>query len=127
MAAQTALVLNTKSYAPRGKNSGNVAAWALVGDATFGGATSIVSEKVGEPDKGGNTRISFRLTVPKAATVDSACACTGSVLGTGYVDISVTIPSNYTAAERDDLRLRTQGLVASAVFTSAVRDMEGAW
>jgi len=46
MAAQTALVLNTKSYAPRGKNSGNVAAWALVGDTTFGGATSIVSLRV---------------------------------------------------------------------------------
>jgi len=127
MAAQTALVLNTKSYAPRGKNSGNVAAWALVGDTTFGGATSIVSLRVSEPDKNGNTRVSARLTVPKAATADSACACVGQNIGVNYFDATVTVSSSDTAAERTDLRTRIKDFFASAVFTAAIDNLEGAW
>jgi hypothetical protein len=127
MAAQTALVLNTKSYAPRGKDSGNIASWALVGDATFGGATSIASSKVGNPTLAGVTVVTFKLKVPKAATASSTCACEGEVTSQGLLDIVVKVPSNFTASERDDFTKRIQSLVASAVFTAATTNLEGAW
>ena len=127
MAAQTALVLNTKSYAPRGKDSGNIATWALVGDTTFGGATSLVSEKVGNPTQSGVTVVSFKLKVPKAATASSTCACEGSVISQGLADIVIKVPSNFTASERDDFTKRIQSLVASAAFSAATTNLEGAW
>lgn len=128
MSAQVALVLNTKSYAPRGKNSGDVATWALVSDATFGGAASQVTEKVGsKPTSQGNTVVSFKLIIPKAATASSTCACEGQEISKWEMDINIRVPSNFTAAERDDARLRAQALVANAIFTSAVRDLEAAW
>lgn len=127
MAAQSAVVLNTKSYAPRGKDSGNIATWALVGDTTFGGATSILSERVTGPDKDSRYKVSFKLVVPKAASEASACACPGQELDRAFVDVVVTVPAGFSAAERDDLRLRSQGLVAHAIFTAAVANLEGAW
>lgn len=127
MAAQTALVLNTKSYAPRGKNSGNIASWALVGDATFGGATSVVSEKVGDPTSSGSTVVSFKLKLPKAATASSTCACEGEVIAEGIADLTIRVPSQFTSAERDDFTKRIQSLVASAVFSAATTNLEGSW
>lgn len=127
MAAQSNLTLNTKVYAPRGKNSGDIATWALVGDATFGGATSLVTERVKGPSKDGIYRASFQMSVPKAATADSACGCVGSEIAKAIMTVEVVIPSQFTAAERDDLRLRTQGLIANAIYTAAVANLEGAW
>lgn len=127
MAAQTALVLNTKSYAPRGKSQGDIATWALVGDTTFGGATSLVTEKVAGPNSNGVYKVSFKLDVPKIATESSACACVGSQIGRGLFDGVATIPVGFTAAERDDFRLRVQALFAHAIFTAAMKDLEGAW
>lgn len=127
MAAQTALVLNTKSYAPRGKNQGDIGSWSLVGDTTFGGAKSDASLSIRESTKDAKTRVQFKLTLPKAATADSACACVGSELARGYADIVIHVPVQFTAAERDDFCKRLQGLVASAVFSSAVKDLEPVW
>lgn len=126
MPAQAALTLNTKVYAPRGK-TGNIAGWALVGDATFGGATSNLTESVGTPSKEGVTRVQWKLVIPKAAAADSACACTGSILGTGIADIQIVIPSGFTTAERQDFVDRIQALVALAVFDSSVANLEGSW
>lgn len=126
MAAQTALVLNTKSYAPRGKEN-SIAKWALVGDTTFGGATSVVTLSVGEPSKEGVSRVRVRVSIPKAAAADSACACTGEVLSTGLLDATVLVPANYTGAERTDLRTRIKDFFGSAVFTAAIDSLESAW
>ncbi len=127
MAVQGNLTLNTKVYTPRGKQ-GDVASWALVGDATFGGATSTVTESVRLPTKTvSENRIQFRLEAPKAAAADSACACTGEVLGTGLCVIDVKVPPNFTPAERGDFCLRIQALVATAVFSSAVSNLEPSW
>lgn len=127
MAAQGNLTLNTKVYNPRGK-TGDIAKWALVGDTTFGGGTSTVTESVRDPSgKDATSRIRFHLDFPKLASDDSACACTGSVLGTGSCDVYVTIPSVFTAAERADVRARIQSLVADAVFTAAIDNLEGSW
>ena len=127
MPVQGNLTLNTKVYAPRGKTSGDIANWALVGDATFGGATSIVTERVVGPSKDGVYRVTFKVSVPKAASVDSSCACTGEEIGKGIATVEVVIPSVFTAAERDDFTKRIQGLVANAVFTAASTNLEASW
>jgi hypothetical protein len=126
MPVQAALTLNTKVYVPRGKTS-DVASWALVGDATFGGATSIVQESVRGPSKDGIYRVRFTLDVPKAATADSACGCIGSILSEGYADIQIRVPATFTTAERQDLVDRIQSLVATSVFDVSVGGLEGSW
>lgn len=126
MAAQGNLTLNTKVYAPRGK-TGNVAAWALVGDATFGGATSNVTESVSAPTKAGINRVQINLVVPKAAAADSACACIGQEIGKGAAYIQVDVPNVFTTAERQDFCDRIQALVANAIFDAAIANLEGAW
>lgn len=127
MAAQGNLTLNTKLYAPRGK-TGDISKWSLVGDASFGGAISSVTESVRDPSgKDTSYRVRFHLDVPKAATADSACGCAGSIQSKASADIYVVIPGDFTAAERTDLQLRIANLVASSVFTSAVKDLEGSW
>ena len=126
MAVQGVLTLNTKAYNPRGK-TGDVSLWALIGDATFGGATSLVDESVRGPTKDGLYRVRFSVKVPKAAAVDSSCACVGQELGRGLANIEIVIPSVFTAAERDDFTKRIQGLVANAVFSAATTNLEGSW
>ena len=126
MPSQSTLTLNTKAYAPRGK-SGDIAAWALAGDTTFGGATSTVTESVRGPSKDGVTRIRFKLDVPKAASENSSCACIGQNIGTGIATVELVIPSGFTATERADFTDRIQGLVANAVFTAAGDHLEGSW
>lgn len=127
MPVQANLTLNTKVYAPRGKTSGDIANWALVGDATFGGASSIVTERVVGPSKEGVNRVTFKLTIPKAAAADTSCACVGEVIATGLCNIEVVVPAAFTAAERADFRQRIQGLVANAIFTASVDNLEGSW
>ena len=124
MAAQSAITLNTKVYNPRGKQ-GNIATWALVGDTTFGGATSTLSESV-VVSKDFNTRVQLKLTVPKAAVSDTACGCAGAILSRGYGDVVVFIPANFTVAEKQDLCDRLQAAVANAIFDAACQG-EGAW
>lgn len=126
MAAQGNVTLNTKVYVPRGK-TGNVAAWALVGDVTFGGATSNITESVAAPTKAGVNRVQFNLVVPKAAAADTACACIGQETSRGGAYMQIDVPSNFTAAERADFALRIQGLVANAIFGTAVTNLEPAW
>lgn len=126
MAAQTALVLNTKSYAPRGK-SGEIARWALVGDTTFGGAMSNLTQRLVGPNSNGDYILTVKLAVPKAATESSACACIGAEVAKEEFNLTVKLPSTYTVSERDDAVKRFQGYIASAVFTAAAKDLEPAW
>lgn len=127
MAAQSAVTLNTKVYNPRG-TQGGISTWQNVGDASFGGATTTLTESVRGPGTDGNTRIRFLLTVPKLATADTSCGCIGQQIGKpGKWDLTVDVPSTFTAAERDDFRLRGQALMAHALVTVAVRDLEPSW
>jgi hypothetical protein len=126
MAAQGNVTLNTKVYTPRGKR-GDVAKWTLAGDSTFGGAQSDITESVRGPTKLGVSRVLFKLDVPKAATTDSACGCAGTEIARAIAALDITVPSNFTAAERLDFSLRIQGLVANAIFGDAVSYLEGAW
>lgn len=126
MAAQGSVTLNTKVYVPRGNLSG-ISTWALVGDVTFGGATSTLTQSVRGPTKEGINRVQAKIVVPKAATTDSACSCAGSTVATAIFNAEVVIPQNFTAAERLDLKLRLQNWIASAVFGTAVENLEPAW
>lgn len=127
MAAQANIALNTKVYTPRGKINGDVAQWGLIGDATFGGASSFVTESVRGPTQDGNYRVHWKLDVPKAAASDSTCACTGELLSRGICDINVQVPANFTTAERQDLVDRAQAMVALAIFDSSVALLEPSW
>ena len=126
MPAQSNITLNTKVYTPRGTSNG-ISTWALAGDATFGGATSTVTESVRGPLSDGSTRTRWVLEAPKAASADSACACTGEILGRAKADIVISVPSSLTAAERQDFVDRLQALVALSVFDVSVATPEGSW
>lgn len=126
MPSQASITLNTKVYTPRGTQNG-ISTWALAGDATFGGAQSSVTESVRGPLSNGNYRTRWVVDVPKNATADSACACTGQLLGKGKADIVIDIPSSFTAAERQDFVDRLQALVALSVFDVSVATPEGSW
>lgn len=126
MPAQASITLNTKVYTPRGTQNG-ISTWALAGDATFGGALSTVTESVRGPNSDGDTITRWVVTIPKAATADTACGCVGSILGTAKADLKLTIPSNLTTAERQDFVDRVQALVALSVFDVSVSTPEGSW
>lgn len=127
MATQSAITLNTIVHNPRG-TQGGISTWANTGSTTFGGGTATLTESVRGPDASGNTRVRFLYTVPKLATTDSSCGCIGTPLGKpARFEIIADIPSQLTAAERDDLRLRFQGLAAHAIVTVGMKDLEPSW
>jgi len=126
MPAQGSLTLNTKVYTPRGTQNG-ISTWALVGDATFGGAPSSVTESVRGPLSDGTYRTRWVVTIPKAASADTACGCVGQITGTAKADITISSPTLLTAAERQDFVDRIQSLVALSVFDVSVATPEGSW
>jgi hypothetical protein len=126
MPAQGSITLNTKVYTPRGTQNG-VSTWALAGDATFGGAQSSATESVRGPLSNGSYRTRWVISIPKAASADTACGCVGAITSTGKADMVIDIPTNYTAAERQDFVDRIQALVALSVFDVSVSTPEGSW
>lgn len=126
MPAQSNITLNTKVYTPRG-TSGGISTWMLVGDATFGGAPSSVTESVRGPLGDGTYRTRWVVSIPKAASADTACGCTGQITGTAKADINISFPANLTTVERQDFVDRLQALVALSVFDVSVSTPEGSW
>ena len=126
MPAQSSITLNTKVYTPRGTQNG-VSTWALAGDTSFGGAQSTVTESVRGPLSDGTYRTRWVVTIPKAASADTACGCTGSIVGSFKADLTITTPVPLTAAERQDAVDRVQALVALSVFDVSVSTPEGSW
>lgn len=127
MAAQGNITLNTKVYVPNGRQPDNSMAWRLIGDSSFGGATSTLTDRVSGPSKDGIYRVRLKLDVPKAAATDSPCSCTGQAIGQGIFNCEVVIPSTFTAAERQDFVDRIQGAIANALFEANVASLEPAW
>lgn len=128
MPVQAAITLTTgKVYNPRGKDSNGVASWKFPEDVNYGNGPSLLTESVSGPTKEGITRVRFKLDVIMLAGADSACACIGSELGRAIANIEVVLPSSFTAAQRADVRARIQALVGSAVFSTAVDNLEGSW
>lgn len=127
MPVQASMTLNAKAYLPRGRDPDGSSLWALVGDTTFGGATSQVKESVRGPSKDGIWRVRWTLDVPKAATDDSSCACIGQEIGRGFADIQIRVPATFTTAERQDFVDRLQAMVATSVFDVSTSALEGSW
>lgn len=126
MPAQAAITLNGKVYTPRGTANG-VSKWMLVGDATFGGAPSTLTESVKGPDKNGVYRTRWVLLVPKWAAADSACACTGSELGYTRYDEVCESTTAITSAERTDVLARLTSLWAATPHNVSISGPEGSW
>ena len=126
MPVQANITLDSRVYAPRGNING-VATWVLSTDPDFGNGMSTLSETVRGPSKEGILRIRFRLEVPKLATSGSTCQCEGEQLGFASAVVEVLVPRSFTPAERVNLRERLQGLVASAVVSAAIDNLEGSW
>ena len=127
MAVQGNLTLNTKVYTPRGRQpNGPIMQWGLI-DTGFGSGFTTVEESVVGPDAKGAYRAKWKLVVPKLATADSACACTGGELGRTTVNIEVVSNSAFTTADLTDIGLRVKDLVATAPFQVSVNTHEPSW
>lgn len=122
MAAQAAITLNTKVYAPSGSNDGT-ATWTDR-SAGVGGGFSIATEKFDQTTKGSVQRMLFTLNLPVVSATDTNCACAGDVLRTSSVQISVWVPLASTLAERTDFYLRIKDFVASAPFLNGVENLD---
>jgi hypothetical protein len=75
----------------------------------------------------GTYRTRWVVSVPKAASADTACGCIGSITGTGKADFVISFPTGFTTAERQDFVDRIQALVALSVFDVSVSTPEGSW
>lgn len=125
MSQQANVTLNTVVYAPNGVNNG-VAVWANRSSG-YGTGFSFLTEKLSQNGKSGVVRMEFKLTVPIVETVGTAHDAVGTLLRTSTVFITCLVPENSTAAERTDLKLRIQNLVASTPFTDAVGNLDPAY
>lgn len=126
MPVQTALTLNTLVYGARGTQQ-NVTTWALPSDTAMGGSTSTASQSLRGPLDNGESRARVVLRSPVNATADSPCACAGTPLGVLDFDATFKIPSNATAAQRQDFRKRVQSYFTSANFIALLDSLEGTW
>lgn len=126
MPTQVALTLNTVAYAPRGTQNG-VSTWAKTADTGFNGATSTVTQSLRGPLDDGRYRAKVLVVSPVLAAADSPCACIGSELGRGKADITIDVPSSYTAAMRQDFRKRIKDYFNSAEFTALLDSLESVW
>jgi len=125
MTQQANVTLNTVVYAPNGTSNG-VATWAYRGGG-YGNSFTFLTEKMTQANNSSVVRTEFKLTLPIVETVGTSTAAIGDLLRTSQVFITLLQPANSTAAERTDLKLRIQNLVASTPFTDAVGNLDPAY
>jgi hypothetical protein len=125
MSQQANVTLNTVVYAPNGTSNG-IATWANR-SSSFGAGFSFLTEKLAQNNSTGVVRMEFKLTVPIVETVGTAHDAVGTLLRTSTVILTCLVPANSTSAERTDLKLRIQNLVASTPFTDAVGNLDPAY
>lgn len=125
MSQQANVTLNGVVYAPNGTSNG-IATWANRSGG-YGNAFTFLTEKLTQNAKTGVVRSEFKLNVPIVETVGTAHDAVGDLLRTSTVIITVLQAANSTAAERTDLKLRIQNLVAALPFTDAVGNLDPAY
>lgn len=124
MGQQAAVTLNTVVYNPSGLKAG-VASWvSRVGGVLAG--FSKLTQVYKDPTTGSQTKIDFQIDIPVLATADSVCACEGTLLRTNSAHISFWVAGTSTLAERTDLYLRVKDLLATALVTNAVENLDPA-
>lgn len=124
MSQQASVTLNTVVYSPAGV-TGGVAMWmSRVGGILAG--FSKLTQRYKEPTTGTQTKIDFQISVPVLADADSTCTCAGDLLRTNSATVSFWVAGTSTLAERTDLYLRVKDLVASAIVSGAVENLDPA-
>lgn len=132
MGQQASVTLNSVVYAPGGSDKGTVT-WVNRDGGVLNSFSTLrqnYQDGNGAATSGSAsaaTKVVFRLAVPVVATQDSTCACTGKLLKSSTVQISVWMDPALTAAERADIAARAKDLAASAVFTAAVASLDPAY
>lgn len=116
------ITLNAKVYNFAGFNSNSQSVYKYTGGG-LPSSFSYLTDKVNTGTGKADSTVRWNLSVPHVATEASACACEGSVLGTDYVRIEVSVSPITTAAERTDLWTRVRDLVASTEFKASVESL----
>lgn len=123
MAAQANVVLNTdKTYIPIGITD-NVARWRE-SSAAYPQGYSILSLSLRPPSPGSkNYRATSKLLVPIVQTADSGFAPAGTFLRQSAFEVTATLDSSLSAAERADAWTRFKEWVANAQFEDAFKNL----
>lgn len=122
MSAQAPITLNAVVYSPAGAPKG-IPFWQYRGGGSLASFSDVTISFATAQGKKALTMITAKVTIPVVADVDSACACTGSLLRTNSGQASVWLDAGATAAERLDAYNRLKDLVASDAFKNAVVDL----
>lgn len=126
MSQQASITLNSVVYVPAGVNNG-IATWMNRTAGVIGGFSPL-TEKFSTPTAASTqTKVEFRLSIPVVATADDSCACIGDVLRTSSASISFWLNQNSTLAERTDLYNRMVALMADAVVSNGVKNLDPAY
>lgn len=124
MGQQAAVTLNSVVYSPAGLLAG-VAKWINRAGGIVAGFTKL-TQTYKDPTSGTQTKIDFQVDVPILVTDDSTCGCTGDLLRTNTFKMSFWVASTSTLAERTDLYLRAKDLMATALVSGAVENLDPA-
>jgi hypothetical protein len=122
MAAQANVTLNTKVYVPIGI-ADNVAKWRE-SSAAYPQGYSILSLSLRPPSPGSkNYRAVSKLLVPVVQAEDSGFAPAGTFLRQSAFEVTATLDSTLSAAERLDSWTRFKEWVANAQFEDAFSNL----
>lgn len=116
-----AITLNAKVYSFSGFLANAISTYFERSAGVPSGFSALTSKV--ENSSTGNTKVRWKLKMPVVATVDSECACVGSLLREYILDIVVSVPAGSLAAERTDLQARIEDLVTSPEFSGSVTNL----
>lgn len=116
------LTLNTKIYSFTGFIQGAIARYLNAGSGTASGFKTVTA-KVEDPNREGMIKVRWKLKLPTVVS-EAECACPGGVVRENFADIVVTISSSAPAAERTDLALSLQDLVATPEFQASITSLQ---
>lgn len=116
--------LNTKVYTPIGVKPDGITQWQNR-DSDSPQGYSLLTLQVRSPSPGSkNYRATSKLLVPVVQEEDSACGCAGAFLRQIACEVTFTIDSTSTAAEREDAYERFKAWVNDATnFEAAFQDL----
>lgn len=116
------ITLNAKVYNFAGFNTNGQSVYKYTG-GSFPSSFSYLTDKVNTGTGKADSTVRWNLSVPHVAESSSECACEGTVLGTDYVRIELSVSPITTSAGRTDLWTRVRDLVASPEFKATVESL----
>lgn len=118
------IVLNGKTYAFAGNNSG-VSSYMETSAGVRSGFSSLTAEARLAPTGGSpkgtppKDHVKWKLNVPFVAEEATACACPGNVLDTEAVVLDMSGSQGLTLAQRTDVLARLRALVLTTEFANS--------